>query len=275
VVNEALTANVNGVKRIFPVANFPVVKPRKVYDLKGTQVGATVSPITVTLNAIARTEYLPPADGSALAGGLYWVMNYNLGELEFVTETGAAATPTNAWVLTVSYSYSTNVKKFDTDQGAVATDVFYDTLLFAIGGRKAVIEDDRFYTANMILMSGNVNNALSQAKTFQANSARVATGLASDGSVGFVKDMPVWRPRAPGSLFGDTRIMVGMRGCCRFRMVKPWSVEPLQPARDANGLFTDSKETYGTQWVASHTPTQLKSAMSCVILYSTAGRVAR
>jgi hypothetical protein len=275
VVNEALTANVNGVKRIFPVANFPVVKPRKVYDLKGTQVGATVSPITVTLNAIARTEYLPPADGSALGAGLYWVMNYNLGELEFVTETGAAATPTNAWVLTVSYSYSTNVKKFDTDQGAVATDVFYDTLLFAIGGRKAVIEDDRFYTANMILMSGNVNNALSQAKTFQANSARVATGLASDGSVGFVKDMPVWRPRAPGSLFGDTRIMVGMRGCCRFRMVKPWSVEPLQPARDANGLFTDSKETYGTQWVASHTPTQLKSAMSCVILYSTAGRVAR
>jgi len=275
VVNEALTANVNGVKRIFPVANFPVAKPRKVYDLKGTQVGATVNPITVTLNAIARTEYLPPADGSALGAGLYWVMNYNLGELEFVTETGAAATPTNAWVLTVSYSYSTNVKKFDTDQGAVATDVFYDTLLFAIGGRKAVIEDDRFYTANMILMSGNVNNALSQAKTFQANSARVATGLASDGSVGFVKDMPVWRPRAPGSLFGDTRIMVGMRGCCRFRMVKPWSVEPLQPARDANGLFIDSKETYGTQWVASHTPTQLKSAMSCVILFSTAGRVAR
>lgn len=275
VVAEDLGVPVDGANTIFALAKFPVVKPRKVYDLKGAQVGATVNPIVVTYKGGAIAEYLLPADGSALGAGNYYVMNYNLGELHIVTEAGVVVVPAAADTLTVSYSYSTNVKKFDTDQGAVATDVFYDTLLFAIGGRKAVIEDDRFYQANMILMSGNVNNALSQAKTFQANSARVATGLAGDGSVGFVKDMPVWRPRAPGSMFGDTRIMVGMRGCCRFRMVKPWSVEPLQPARDANGLFTDSKETYGTQWVASHTPTQLKSAMSCVILFSTTGRVSR
>jgi hypothetical protein len=275
VVAEDLGVPVDGANKIFALANFPVVKPRKVYDLKGVQVGATVNPIVVTYKGVAIAEYLLPADGSALGAGNYYVMNYNLGELRIVTEAGATVTPLAADTLTVSYSYSTNVKKFDTDPGAVATDVFWDTLLFAIGGRKAVIEDDRFYQANMILMSGNVNNSLSQAKTFQANSARVATGLAGDGSVGFVKDMPVWRPRAPGSLFGDTRIMIGQRGCCRFRMVKPWAVEPLQPARDANGLFTDSKETYGTQWVASHTPTQMKAAMSCVILYSGAGRVSR
>jgi hypothetical protein len=276
VVAENLAAATNDVNNVFALANFPVCKPRKVYDLKGVQVGATVNPITITLAGGVKTEYLPPADGSALPAGTYYVMNYNLGEFHFVTEAGVAiAPPAAADTLTVSYSYSTNVKKFDTDQGAVATDVFYDTLLFAIGGRKAVIEDDRFYHPNMILMSGNVNNALSQAKTFQANSARVATGLAGDGSVGFVKDMPVWRPRAPGSMFGDTRIMVGERGCCRFRMVKPWAVEPLSPARDANGLFIDSKETFGTQWVASHTPTQLKASMTCVILFSTTGRVSR
>lgn len=275
VVGEALTANVNGVKRIFPVANFPVVKPRKVYDLKGVQQGATVNPIVVTLNAVVREEFRVNPDGTALAAGVYYVMNYNLGELEFVTETGAAFVPTNLWVLTISYSYSTNANKFDTDLGATAVDVHWDKLLFAIGGRKAVIEDDRFYNPNMILMSGNVNNSLSQAKTFQANSARVATGLAGDGSVGFVKDMPVWRPRAPRSAFGDTRILVGERGTTRFRMVKPWSVNPMEQARDANGAFIDAQESFGTQWVGSHTPTQLKSSKTSVILYSATGRIAR
>lgn len=275
VAAENLDAATDGANTIFALANFPVVKPRKVYDLKGVQVGATTNPITVTLAGVARAEYLLPADGSALAAGTYYIMNYNLGELQFVNQAGVVQVPAAVDTLAVSYSYSTNVKKFNTDPGAVAVDVFWDTLLFAIGGRKAVIEDDRFYHANMILMSGNVNNSLSQAKTFQANSARIATGLSADGAVGYVKDMPVWRPRAPGTLFGDTRIMIGERGCCRFRMLKPWAVEPLQPARDANGLFIDSKETFGTQWVASHTPTQLKQAMSCVILYSATGRVSR
>ncbi len=275
VVAEDLGVPVDGANTIFALANFPVVKPRKVYDLKGAQQGATVNPIVVTYKGGALAEYLQPADGSALGAGNYYVMNYNLGELHIVTEAGVVVVPAAADTLTVSYSYATNVKRFDTDQGAVATDVFYDTLLFAIGGRKAVIEDDRYYNPNMILMSGNVNNQLSQAKTFQANSARVATGLAGNGSVGFVKDMPIWRPRAPGTLFGDTRIMVGERGTSRFRMVKPWAVEPLMQARDTNGYFIDSKESFGTQWVGSHTPTQLKSSKTSVILFSTAGRVSR
>jgi hypothetical protein len=275
VVGEALTANVNGVKSIFPLAHFPVVKQRKAYDLKGVQQGATVNPIVVTLNAVVRTEYLPPADGSALANGIYWVMDYNHGELSFVDQAGVAVVPTNAWVLTVSYSYATNVKLFDTDLAGVAVDVFWDTFLYAIGARKAVIEDDRFHTANMIVMSGNVNNSVAQAKTFQANSARIATSLASDGAVGIIKDMNVWKPRAPGTLFGDTRVLVGERATSRFRMVKPWVTNPLEQARDNNGNFIDAMETFGTQWVASMTPTPLKRAKTSVILYSSSGRIAR
>lgn len=275
VSTETLTAQCNGTKRIFPVAQFPVVKPRMAFDLKGVQQGSTVNPIVVNLGGAAKSEYVIPADGTALAAGQYWVMDYNMGEFQFVDETGAAYTPPNTTALTIAYSSTTNVKKFDTDQGAVAADVFYDTLLFAIGGRKAVIEDQRFYNPNMILMSGNVNNALSQAKTFQANSARTATGLAGDGSVGLVKDMPVFRPRAPGSLFGDTRIVVGERGNTRFRMVKPWAMTALEQARNSAGAFIDAQEAFGTQWVGSHTPTQLKGAATSVILYSTAGRIAR
>ncbi len=236
----------------------------------------TANPMTVTLGVQVREEYVLPADGTALANGTYWVMNHNLGELQFVDQAGAPVTPANATALTVSYSYATNVKKFDTDiPGGVAVDVFWDTFLFALGARKAVVEDDRFYKPNMLLMSGNVNNAVSQAKTFQANSARVATGLSSDGSVGFIKDIPVWRPRAPGSIFGDTRVLIGERGTSRFRMVKPWEVQPLEQARNATGAFIDAKETFGTQYVGLHTPTQLKSSKSSVILYSAAGRVAR
>ena len=275
VSTETLTAQCNGTKRIFPLAQFPVVKPRMVYDLKGVQQGSTVNPIVVTLAAGVKTEYILPADGSALGAGQYYIMDYNMGEVQFVTETGAAYTPPNTTALTVAYSSTTNVNKFNTDPGAVAVDVFYDTLLFAIGGRKAVIEDARYYNPNMILMSGNVNNALSQAKTFQANSSRTATGLAGDGSVGLVKDMPIFRPRAPGSLFGDTRIVVGERGNTRFRMVKPWAMNPLEQARNSAGAFIDAQEAFGTQWVGSHTPTQLKGAATSVILYSTSGRIAR
>lgn len=275
VSNESLAAATNDTNTVFALTHFPVVKPRKVYDLKGTQVGSTTNPIVVTYAGVARSEYILPADGSSLADGVYWSMNYNLGEFRLVDESGVVIAPAAADTLVVSYSYSTNVKKFDTDIGSVATDVFWDTLLFAIGGRKAVIQDDRYYNPNMLLMSGNVNNSLSQAKTFQANSARVATGLSSDGSVGMVKDMPVWRPIAPGTLFGDTRILVGERGTSRFRMVKPWQVTPLEQARDTNGAFIDAKEAFGTQWIASHTPTQLKTSKTSVILYSTTGRVSR
>ena len=275
VVGEVRTANVNGTNRIFPLAQFPVVKPRSVFDLKGVQQGSTLNPLTVTLGGTVRAEYVQPADGSALAAGTYYIMDYNMGELQFVTELGAAVTPVSTTALVVSYSTTANVNKFNTDLGAVAVDVFYDTLLFAIGGRKSVIEDARYYNPNMILMSGNVNNALSQAKTFQANSARVATGLAGDGSVGLVKDMAVFRPRAPGSLFGDTRIVVGERGNSRFRMVKPWAMTSLEQARNSAGAFIDAQESFGTQWVGSHTPTQLKGAATSIILFSTAGRVAR
>lgn len=275
VSTETLTASVNGTNRIFPLANFPVVKPRKVFDLKGVQQGSTLNPIVVTLGGAAKAEYILNADGTALSAGTYYVMDYNHGEVQFVDETGAAVTPANTTALTVAYSATTNVNKFNTDQGAVATDVFYDTLLFSIGGRKAVIEDARYYNPNMILMSGNVNNALSQAKSFAANSARLATGLAVDGSVGMVKDMPVYRPRAPGSLFGDTRIVVGEKNNTRFRMVKPWAMTQMEQARNSAGAFIDAQESFGTQWVGSHTPTQLKGAATSVILYSATGRVAR
>lgn len=273
--NDTLTATVNGTNKIFVTANFPVVKPRKVYDLKGVQVGSTTNPIVVTLNSVVRAEYILPADGSALAAGTYYTMDYNLGEIRFVTELGASVTPTNAWPLTVTYSYSTNASKFITDLGSLTTGQLYDNLLVAIGARKVVVGTDRFYNPSMVLMSNAIDNALTQATTFTANGARTGTSLASDGSVGVTKGMMTFNPRAPGLQLADTRIMVGEKGNSRFRMVKPFAMNPIEQARDASGNFIDALESFGTQFVVSHTPLYLKAANSSIILYSATGRVAR
>lgn len=275
-ITDTLTAQVQGTNTVFVTTKFPVVRPRKVYDLKGVQVGATVNPIVVTLNAVARAEYAAPADGSALAAGTYYIMDYNLGELRFVTEAGVAVVPTAAWVLTVAYSYSNNRSMFDTD--AVANESIgdrYDRLLVALGNRKVVVGTDRFYNPNMVLMSNAIDNALSQATSFTANGARNGTGLNADGSVGITKGMGTFNPKAPGLQLADTRIIVGERGNTRFRMVKPFAMNPIEQARDSTGKFTDQRESFGTQFVVSHTPTQIKGSCSSIILFSTAGRVAR
>lgn len=275
-LNDTLTAQVDGTNSVFVTTQFPVVKPRRVLDLQGNLVGAVINPLTVTLGGVARNEYVLPADGSALAAGTYYIMDWNLGELRFVDEDGTLVVPANATALTVAGRYATNVAKFDTD--AVADEDIkdrFDRLLTMVGGRKAVINSDRFYNANMVLMSATVDNMVSQARSFEANASRVATGLAADGSVGQIKGMPNFNVTAPGLVMADTRILIGERANTRFRMVKPFAMNPLEQARNADGQFIDQKEGFGTQWVVSHTPTQLKNSLTSVVLYSTTGRVAR
>ncbi|WP_271008623.1 phage protease [Paucibacter sp. B51] len=272
-LNDVLTAQVNGVNKIFVTTQFPVVRPRKYFDLKGVQQGATLNPLTVTLNAVQRQEYT----GGTLAAGLYYVMDYNLGELRFVNELGVLQTPTNGWVLSVVGSYSLNAAKFNIDVGAAPDTVgaAYDRGLNLIGGRKVAIETDRYYTASMLLLSGAVDNALSNATTFQANSSRPGYGLNPDGSVGIIKGIPAFNTKAPGLFIGDTRIIVGESRNTRFRMLRAFSMQPLEQARDASGNFIGATEGYGEQYIACHTPSMRKNANTSLVLYSAAGRIAR
>jgi hypothetical protein len=272
-ITDTLTAQVNGTNKTFVLTNFPVVRPRSVFDLQGNLVGSVANAITVTLNSVARSEYTGAA---GLPAGLYWVMDYNMGEIGFVNEAGVRQTPTSAWVLTVAYTYSTNVAKVDLVAGGSEKlgDV-YDRVLQSIGGRKVAIENDRYYMANTLLMSGAVDNALGQAFTFQANSSRPGTGLAPDGSIGVVKGIPAFNTRAPGLDTGDVRIVVGERGNTRFRMMKPFAMSDLTDARDTSGNFIGMKEAYGEQFIVCHTPTQRKNANTSVVLYSSTARVAR
>lgn len=274
--NDTLTAQCNGTNAVFVTSQFPVVRPRQAYDLKGNAVGSPTNPLTITYDSAVRAEYALPADGSALAAGIYYVMDWNLGEIRLVNQAGVVQVPANAKALTVAGFRATNRALWSSD--AVVSESIkdrYDRLLIEMGNRKVVIENDRYYTANFALMSGALDNALTQADSFRANSARVATGLSADGSVGFTKGVPTFNPSAPGLVLGDTRIMLGERGNTRFRMCKAFAMNPPEQARNAAGLFTDQQEGFGTQYIVSHTPTQLKNSLTSIIVYSEAGRVAR
>jgi hypothetical protein len=49
----------------------------------------------------------------------------------------------------------------------------------------------------------------------------------------------------------------------------------LQDQKDSNGRFTGKKEAYGDQFIFLHTPTQLKAALTSVVLYSASARIDR
>ena len=270
--SDTLTATVNGTNKVFVTSQFPVVRPRKVFDLQGAQVGSTVNPIVVTLNAVVRQEY----DGSnTQAAGTYYTMDYNLGELRFVSELGASVTPTAAWVLTVAYFYTTNVTKFDTDLGALTAGAKWDDFLYRYGLRRSVLEDQRYYRANFGLMSGAVHEMVLLANQFKESDNRGQTSVEGAGDLGRVRNVPIYKSFAPGIQLADTRVLIGERANTRFRMAKPWQMGGLQDQRDVNGRFTGKKEAYGDQFVVLHTPSQLKGSYTSVVLYSTAGRVAR
>lgn len=272
VVAEDLELQADDVKTIFILANFPVVRPRAIYDLQGNQVGSTSNPITVSYNSVARSEY----DGTgSQPAGIYYVLDYNLGEIYLVDEAGAVQVPADGTTYTISYSYTTNCYAFDTDNGAVDVDVHWDAFLYRYGLRKSVIEDDRYHMANMGLMSGSVMTQVEQAKKFSANFRIPGTDLSADGSLGRIKNVPNFKTSGPGLWLGDQRIIIGERGVTRYRLLKPWLMTSLENQRGPNGRFTGKKEAYGDQFIAIHTPSQLKRAYTSMVLYSGAGRIAR
>lgn len=258
--------------QVFVLDNFPVVRPRVIYDLKGSQVGSTVNPIVVTYDSVARSEY----DGTGTqAAGIYYVLDYNLGEIYLVNEAGVVQTPANGTVYTIGYSHTSNVYKFDSDLGSSSAEDHYDTFLYRFGLRKNVIEDDRYHMANFFLGSGTLMTTIEQAKSFKANFTRPGTSLNSDGNLGMLKMVPGFRTTAPGLHMGDMRMLIGERFQTRYRLTKPWSMGELENKTDSNGNFIGKKQAYGDQFSVLHTPTQLKRAMTSILHYSASARVAR
>jgi hypothetical protein len=264
-------ATADGTKTIFKTDFFPVVRPKKIYDLQGTQVGSTLYPITVTTNAVQRTEY----DFTNTQGaGLYWYMDYNLGEIHFVTELGVASPPTNTHAVVATYTYTTNVYAWDSDLGSLTVEKKYNEFLYRFGLRKTAVED-RAYMPNVATMSGVLRTQIEQAEQFGANFKRQGTDLMADGNLGRIKDVPTFRSYAPGLAAGDQRVVIGERSTVRFRLLKPWTLGQLENQKNGSGRFTGKKEAYGDQFVIVHTPTQLKGALTSMVVYSATARVDR
>lgn len=269
VTNEA-TATANGTNKIFALDNFPVVRPRKIYDLQGNQIGSTQNPVVVKLNGVTIVEW-----SAGVSAGTYYVMDYNLGEVRFVNELGAIITPTNTHAIVCSYSYTTNAFKFDTDLGSSSVKDKWDDFLYRYGLRKSLIEDTRNYRCDLGLMSGTVMNSVERAGSFVANFAKPGTSLDAMGNLGVIKGVSNFKSFAPGLAMGDQRVLLGERRLTRYRMMKPWQMSALENQRDGNGRFTGKKEAYGDQFVALHTPTPLKAGLTSIVLYSATARVDR
>jgi len=202
-------------------------------------------------------------------------MDYNLGEVHFVSELGVAVAPTNTHAIVASYTYTTNCYKFDTDLGSLAVEAKWDDFLYRFSLRKNIIEYDRYHACNFGVMSGTVRTQAEQARSFVESWARKGTDLSMEGNLGQIKGVQQYASTAPGLAMGDQRVVLGERGITRYRMAKPWTMGQLENQKDSNGRFTGKKEAYGDQFIYLHTPTQLKAAYTSVVLYSATTRVDR
>lgn len=271
VTAENIASQLDGSNTVVKTSAFPVVRPHQVFDLEGNTVGSTSNPITIMFGA---TEVLPFDGSGNQASGTYYVLaNCNLGYIQFVDETGEVVTPneTNA---TISYSRATNVAMFDTDLPSdTKLEQHLNGLLRKIGNRKAVMKDDRFQEPNFLLMSNTLNDMCTNADQFVAMYKRDGSDTNNMGDLAAIKAMPAWSTNAPGIDLGDERILMGQRGTTHYRVAKAFAMSEMQEGRDpVTGALNGTKEAYGEEYNAIHTPKPLADRYTSVVVYSGTGR---
>lgn len=269
--NESIASQLDGSNATIKTANFPIVRPHTVYDLQGNVVGSTTNPITVAFGGTT----IEPFDGTGnQSAGTYWVIdNVNLGYIAFVDESGDAVMPNEA-TATISYSYATNVAKFDT---AIATGLTLEQhlngLLRKIGSRKALMKDDRYIAPNFLMMSNTLNDTCTNADQFVVSLKRDGSDTNNMGDLVNVKGIPAWGTNAPGIDLGDERILMGERGTTNYVVAKAFAIGEMQEGRDpTTGELNGTKEAYGTEFNAIHTPKPLANRYTSVLAYSATNR---
>lgn len=267
IAGEVKTAQVDGTHTTFQLAHWPLVRPRKTYDLKGTQVGATVNPIVVLLNAVALNEY--DGSGTQANGTYYQVSNYTLGQIQIVNQAGVVQIPANTTPLVISYSYTTNLLTFDKHlTGTTKYEDNLNVLLHLFGRRKASLYQDRYAIPNFALMSAVLNNMISEASQFEQ--ARQIAGVESnnDGNLEMIKGIPCFGSNVPLPQMGDLRILIGERFQTMQKVVKPWSINPnFTEAVNSTGNFIGVKQTYGEQYDGLMTPPLTKQKYTEIVAY--------
>ena len=270
ITDEATDAYITGANSIIKTAQFPIVRPHQQRNLKGVAVGSEENPITLTLNGTAIEAW--DGSGKQSAGTYYTVTNYNLGYVMLVDKDGAPVTPTDTGTNTISYSYATNVVKFDLDNGSTAVDVHLNGLLRQFGARKSMMAQDRFLKPNFMLMSETLNNTASNAAAFEAQAKRNGTGTNNDGDLEMIKSVPAFSTNAPGIDLGEERAIIGVRGTLTYTVAKPFVTGTPFEATDSNGNAIGKKQAYGEEYSAIHVPTPIRKHLTSIIAYSATGR---
>lgn len=269
---DTLTAQVNGTRNVFKTTHWPIVRPFQQRNLQGGAIGSVENPVTVTLAAAALTEY----DGSGTqANGNYWqIVNSNLGTLRIVNQAGVVQTPANETALVVTYSYATNVQKFDLDLGALTRAQRMDGLLDAIGDRRALMADDRYVSPDFLLMCNTLNNLGASAQTFAANFQRAGASNTLQGDLANLRGLPAFSTNAPSTDLGDERILIAQRGQLKMRIAKTFVLGQPFEVVNANGLALGKKGAYGEEYSSLKVPPTTRNRGTSVIAYSATGRAA-
>ena len=268
VAGEAVTPD--GTTRIFKTAQFPVIRAHQVKDLQGTNVGAAQNPITVKDGATALVEF--DGSGTQAAGKYYRVLNYNLGYIQIVDETGTATAPAGA--VTCSYSWTSNVVKVDTDLGGATVEARWNDVLRSFGARKAVLSQERYVMPNFSLMAHTLNDQITNADNFVAQQKRNGTDTNASGDLETIKAVSAYSTNAPGIDLGEERVLLGQRGALSYVVAKPFQTGAPFEAVDSTGKPTGEKQAYGTEFSAIHVPSPLRGYMTSLIAYSVTGRAA-
>ena len=269
ITNENVAGQLDGSTSIIKTAQFPIVRPHQYRDLQGNAVGSEENPIAVSVSG----SNVPAWDGTGnqAAGTYYRVTSFNLGYIQLVNEAGVPQTPSAA-TATVSYSYATNIQKFDLDNGSTELTVHLNGLLRAIGSRKAVLSGDRLVKPDFLLMSPTLNDTCTNAEQFTASGSRSGSSADAMGDLERIKGVNAWGTNAPGVDLGDERIIIGQRGTCTYSVAKPFVTGAPFEAVDANGRPTGQKVAYGEEYSAIKTPTPIRGRLTSVIAYSASGR---
>lgn len=271
VSNEDLDSQLTGSANTVKTTNFPIVRPHQQRDLKGTAVGSVENAITVRLNGTAIDEYDGTGDQSA--GTYYRITNYNLGYVQFVNEAGVPQTPSaTASADDISYSYATNVVKWDVDLPASTTKAqHWNAFLQKIGERTAVLNQDRFVMPDFMLASYTLHNDATDAENFTSAARRDDAGTNGQGQLAAIKGLPAWATNGVSDL-GEERAIIGQRGALTYTVAKPFMTGQPFEAVDSNGKPIGKLQAYGEEYSAIKVPSPIRNRLTSVIAYSATGR---
>lgn len=271
VTGEDLSSQCDGETSLIKTAHFPIVRPYQERDLRGNAMGDPENPLALVINGVAISPY--SGTGTQAPGTYYRLESLNLGLIRLVDQTGQPVTPTASAACTLSYSYATNVKKFDLKAPAgVEAYIHLDGALRVLGEARAMLLEKRWVCVDYALMSPTLNVLLSGARGFMQSKVRFGTALDGRGDLDVIHGIPCYATNVPCDL-GAERILLGERGTLRYVIAKPFMTGMPFEAQGPNGPI-GAKIAYGEEYSAVCVPAPVRKNLTSVILFDSDARAA-